>query len=166
MFRVVSLAVAGLLALGGVAIANHKGAKTYKAPIAPVAAGATDPAGKSKLVDGKKNNKVGIHVTGLTPGTTYPWHVHVLAAGVTDPCAEGAVQGPIVTAFTYGALTANEDGNASARGRSTTFDWGTASYYVNVHDPVSGAPIACGVLSRKALKAQPKGKAKGHAHHS
>jgi Cu/Zn superoxide dismutase len=159
MIRIVSLTVAGLLALAGVAIASHKGAKTYKADLDPVAAGATAPTGKAKLVDSKKNNKVTVHVKGLTPGTTYEWHVHPFAAGVTDPCAPGATQGPIDTRFAYGALTANEAGNASAKGKSTTFDWGTAQYYVNIHmPPGAGPPIACGVLSRKG----PQGEAKGH----
>lgn len=166
MIRVVSLAIAGMLAVTGVAVANHKGAKTYRAKLAPVAVGATTPTGKAHLVDGKKNNFVTIHVKGLAAGTTYPWHVHPLAEGVSNPCVAGAAQGPIDTRFTYGALTANEDGNASAKGKSTTFNWGTASYYVNVHDPVTGAPIACGVLTRKASKAHPNGQARGRAHQS
>lgn len=166
MTRFVSLVVAGVIALAGVAVANHKGAKTYKADLDPVVEGTTAPTGKTKLVDGKKNNKVKVHVKGLTPGTSYPWHVHVLPAGVTDPCAEGAPQGPIDTRFTYGVLTGNEAGNARAKGKSTTFNWGEDEYYVNVHDPTTGAPIACGVLERKASKANPKGKAKGHGHKS
>jgi CHRD domain len=152
IIRFVSIAVAGVLALAGVAVANGKGAKTYKAELDPVAVGATTPTGKAKLVDSKKNNKVQVHVKGLEPGTTYEWHVHVLAAGVTDPCAPGATQGPIDTRFTYGALTGKKSGkgNAKAKGKSSTFDWGTAEYYVNVHTPPGlGAPITCGVLTRK-----------------
>jgi hypothetical protein len=151
MIRVVSLAVAGMLALAAVAVANHKGkgAKTYKAGLDPVVEGTTAPTGKAKLVDSKKNNKVKVHVKGLTPGTTYPWHVHVLPGGVADPCVEGATQGAIDTRFTYGPLTANPGGNASAKGNSTTFNVGEDAYYVNVHDPTTGAPIACGVLERK-----------------
>jgi CHRD domain len=159
ILRVVSLAVAAVLALAALAVASHKGAKTYKADLDPVVAGATAPTGKAKLVDSKKNNKVTVHVKGLEPGATYAWHVHPFAPGVTDPCVAGATQGPIDTRFAYGALTANEAGNASAKGKSTTFDWGTAQYYVNVHTPPGpGAPIACGVLTRKG----PQGEAKGH----
>lgn len=164
MFRVVSLAVAAVLVLAGVAAANHRGAKSYRAKLAPVATGATAPTGKAHLVDGKKNNFVTVHAKGLAAGTTYPWHVHLLPAGVTDPCVAGATQGPIDTRFVYGALTANEDGNAHAKGKSTSFDWGTNKYYVNIHNPTTGAPIACGLLTRKTSKAQPKGKAKGRAH--
>ena len=164
--RLLAVCATAVLALAGVAVANHKGAKTYRATIAPVPVGATVPTGKAHLVDGKKNNFVTIHVKGLTAGTTYPWHVHPFAAGVLNPCLPGAPQGPIDTRFTYGPLTGNDSGNGSAKGKSTTFDWGTAKYYVNVHDPATGAPIACGVLTRKVLKANPKGKAKGHSHHS
>lgn len=148
--RIASAAMAGMLAFAGVAAANHQGAKSYRAKLAPVVAGTTAPTGKAHLVDGKKRDVVTVKVKGLTAGTSYPWHVHVLPAGVTDPCAPGAAQGPIDTRFTYGTLTGNAAGNGRAKGRSTTFVWGTASYYVNVHDPATGAPIACGVLTRKA----------------
>src|ERR687898_3141106 len=78
----VSLAVAGLLALAGVAVANGKGAKTYRADLVPVnpaatTAGLPTVVGKSQLVDGKKNNKVSLHMRGLAADTTYLWHVHV-----------------------------------------------------------------------------------------
>ena len=78
----------------------------------------------------------------------------------------GAAQGPIDTSFTYGTLTGNEDGNGSAKGKSSTFNSGAATnqYYV-IHDPVTGAPIACGVLTRKAPKPHPQGKQRGFEAH-
>jgi hypothetical protein len=164
MIRFVSLAIASMLAVVGVAVASHKGAKTYKADLEPVAVGATAPTGKAKLVDSKKNNKVKVKVKGLEPEVeTYPWHVHPLAEGVTDPCVAGATQGDPDTRFTYGALVANEAGNASAKGKQDpaqpSFDVGDDEYYVNVHDPEPpNDPIACGVLTRKG----PQGQAKGH----
>jgi hypothetical protein len=163
MIRVISLAVAGVLALAGVAVATHKGAKTYKAELDPVATDATAPTGKAKLVDSKTNNKVKVNVKGLTPGASYEWHVHFLPEDVTDPCEEGATQGDIDTRFTYGELTANEDGNGSAKGKQDpeedSFNVGDDEYYVNVHTPPGlGAPITCGVLTRKG----PQGEAKGH----
>ena len=142
-------------------------AKVFKANIGPVG---TDAAyagieGKAQLVDNKRRDKISIHMRGLKPGTTYPWHIHVFADGVTNPCAAGAAQGPIVTAFTYKPLKANSSGNANSTGRSKTFTADkTKRYYVNVHDPVSGAPIACGVLKGKKAKKSPastKGKGKG-----
>jgi hypothetical protein len=167
MTRLVAFVAAAMFALTGIAVANHKGAKAYRAKLAPVAVGATTPTGKSHVVDGKKNNIVTVHAQGLTTGTSYPWHIHAFATGVTDPCAPGAAQGPIDTTFAYGTLTGNEDGNGSAKGKSATFNWGAASnqYYVNIHDPVTGTPIACGVLTRKAPKPHPKGKQRGFERH-
>lgn len=159
MLRTITLALTALLAAAAVAVAGSSSAKTYKASLKPTTAGATAPTGKAHLVDGKKNNPLSISVKGLTAGTVYPWHVHKFADGVTDPCAAGAAQGPIDTRFTYSQLKANSDGNASAKGRSKTFQWGSDKYYVNVHDPVSGAPIACGVLKRQ----KSSGKKKGHS---
>ena len=166
MTRLVAFVTAALLALTGVAVANHKGAKVYRATLAPIAVGATTPTGKAHLVDGKKNNIVTVHAKGLTAGTSYPWHIHEFAAGVTDPCAPGAAQGAIVTSFTYGTLTGNEGGNGSAKGKSPSFNWGVATnqYYVNIHDP-AGAPISCGVLTRKAPKPHPQGKQRGFERH-
>jgi Cu/Zn superoxide dismutase len=146
--RLVALVAVAFLVLTGVAAANDNGAKTYRTDLAPVAAGATAPTGKAHLVDGPKNNFATIEVKGLTPGTSYPWHVHAFAAGVTDPCEPGAAQGPIVSSFTFGPLVGNEAGNGSAKATSSSFDWGAGKYYVNVHDPSTLAPIACGVLTR------------------
>jgi Cu/Zn superoxide dismutase len=151
MIRFVSLAIASMLAVVGVAVASHKGAKTYKADLEPVA-GATAPTGKAKLVDSKKNNKVKVKVKGLEPEETYPWHVH--EGGTCAP------PGAIVEEFEpYGELTANAAGNASARAKSDSFDWTAAGYTVNVHEPdPPNDPIACGELTRKG----PQGEAKGH----
>ena len=166
MKRILSVALVAALAIAATAVAAGKGAKTYRTTLAPVTAdtAVTTPKGKAHLVDGKKNNFVTIHVKGLTPGASYAWHVHVRPDAAADPCEPGAAQGAIDTRFTYGVLTANEDGNASAKGKSTTFNWDSETgYYVNVHaGPTGGAPIACGVLERKASK----GKAKGHAKQS
>lgn len=101
---------------------HRKGGKTYRAKLSPVAVGAPSPR-KAHLVDGKKSNFVTVHVKGLAAGTTYPWQVHVLPAGVTYPSEPGATQGAIDTRFRYDTLTANEDGNASAKGQSTSLDW-------------------------------------------
>jgi hypothetical protein len=156
--RLVAFVALALLAVPGTAVALSKGAKVYRANLAPVAADATTPTGRAHLVDGKKNNILTIHAKGLTPGATYPWHMHAFAPGVADPCASGATPGPIVTAFTYPPLTANPAGNARAKAKSPSFDWGPATnqYYVDIHDPVTDAPIACGVLARKAPKPRPK----------
>ena len=158
MKGLMALLAIALLAIPGTALANGKGAKVYRAKLAPLAVDATTPTGKAHLVDGKKNNILTIHAKGLTAGLTYPWHMHAFAPGVTDPCAPGATPGPIVTVFTYPPLTANPAGNARAKAKSPSFDWGSATnqYYVDIHDPVTDEPIACGVLDRKAPKPKPQ----------
>lgn len=159
-----ALATIAALAPAGVATAGHGNhhAKVYRATVA-----ATKPAaiaqlpgvhGRAQLVDGKKNNKVSIHVKGLKPGQTYKWHLHSDAATNLDPC--GARTGPIVTGWTYrgsatpneGLLTANDAGNASGKGRSTTFAAAAGAVYFVSVQLADGTPVACGVLTAKAKK--------------
>jgi hypothetical protein len=159
MIRFVSLAVAGLLALAGVAVANGKGAKTYRADLAAVNPAATTAGlptvdGNAQLVDGKKNNKVSLHMRSLAADTTYLWHVHEGSCAAT---------GAPIPGWTYrtqmganGTLTSNAAGNANTKGKSATFNADPAkSYSVNVHvaTDTNGLPagtiIACGDLQKK-----------------
>jgi hypothetical protein len=181
-------AIAVLSLAGGVpAAVAHKGkdkgshhAYVFKAKLQPVVYGADQMysgiRGKAQLVDNKRNDKVSLHMKGLTPGTIYPWHVHVIedAPAGTDPCKALAQQGPIVTAFNYKRLKANKSGNANAKGSGKTFRVDANDlYYVNVHDPETGAPISCGVLKptkktkpklkQLAKKQAAKQKGKGHS---
>jgi hypothetical protein len=156
----VSLAVAGLLALAGVAVANGKGAKTYRADLVPVnpaatTAGLPTVVGKSQLVDGKKNNKVSLHMRGLAADTTYLWHVHVGSCAATGAPVAGWTY-RTQDAMSNGTLTSNAAGNANTRGKSATFDADpTKSYSVNVHVATAtntlaaGTIIACGDLLQK-----------------
>jgi hypothetical protein len=159
MIRFASLAVAGLLALAGVAVANGKGAKTYRADLAPVdaatTAGLPTVDGKAQLVDGKngkKNNKASLHMRGLAADTTYLWHVH------HGSCPAGAP----VEGWTYrtqdamdnGTMTSNAAGNANTKGKSATFNpepGQTFSVNVHVATVTNGLPagtiIACGDLN-------------------
>jgi hypothetical protein len=156
------IAVCAVLSLAAVApgaLASGKGkhrAKVYRATLAPVVYGADQAysgiEGKAQMVDNKRRDKVSIHMRGLAPRTTYPWHVHVIANAPkgTKPCAANAAQGPIVTDFTYRKLRTNKRGRASSKGSSRTFQARRADlYYIDVHDPATGAPIACGVLKTK-----------------
>jgi hypothetical protein len=159
MIRFVSVAVACLLALAGVAVANGKGAKTYRADLTPVnpaatTAGLATVVGKAQLVDGKKNNKASLHMRSLAADTMYLWHVHEGSCAAT---------GAPVPGFTYrtqmgadGTLTSNAAGNANTKGKSATFNADPAkSYSVNVHvaTATNGLPagtiIACGDLQKK-----------------
>jgi hypothetical protein len=167
--RLTAAAVASIVAIGvaGSAMAASGGsAKTYKGSLtvvnpAATTAGLATVRGDSQLVDGKKNNKVSLHMRNLAPGTMYLWHVH------EGSCA--ATGGP-VAGFTYrtqvganGTLTADGAGNANTRGRSATFNADpTKSYSVNVHVAaptnglVAGTIIACGDLTARKATAKSK----------
>jgi len=169
--RTAAPAVALIAAMGitGVATADsgHR-AKTYKASLTAVdpaatTAGLATVAGKAQLVDGKKRNKVSLHVRNLAAGTMYLWHLH------EGTCA---TPGAPVAGWTYrtqaganGTLTSDESGNANTKGRSATFNADPSkSYSVNVHvsTPTNGLAagtiIACGDLQggKAAGKKKPK----------
>ena len=169
--RITAAAVASIAAVGVASVAtadSGHSAKTYRASLAAVnpaatTAGLATVVGKAQLVDGKKNNKVSLHMHNLAASTTYLWHVH-----------EGncAATGAPVAGWTYrtqvganGTLTSNESGNANTKGKSATFNADpTKSYSVNVHvatltnGVAAGTIIACGDL--KASKASGKSKPK------
>jgi hypothetical protein len=173
--RITAAAVASIATVGLASVATADGghsAKNYKASLdavdpAATTAGVATVKGKSRLVDGKKRNKVTLHVRNLAPDTVYLWHLH-----------EGSCDAPgaPVAGWTYrtqvgpnGTLTANESGNANTKGRSATFKADPAkSYSVNVHVAAptnglaAGTIIACGDL--KKMKAGGKSKPKSHTH--
>jgi hypothetical protein len=135
---------------------SDKRSKVYKARIRPVVYGADQAysgiEGKAQVLDTKRQDKIWISMRGLRPGVTYPWHIHVIpnAAAGTNPCRANAPQGAIVTAFTYGPLRAGRSGRADAMGTASSYTFlRSALYYVNVHDPRTGAPISCGILDTK-----------------
>src|SRR3954470_12581458 len=169
--RITAVAMASIVAIGvaGVASANSgHSAKAYKASLTAVnpaatTAGLATVAGKAQLVEGKKRNKVSLHMRVLAGGQMNLWHEHDGSCAAT---------GAPVAAWTYrtqaggnGTLTANESGNANTKGTSATFNADPAkSYSVNVHvaAPTNGLPtgsiIACGDLkaSKAGGKSNPK----------
>jgi Cu/Zn superoxide dismutase len=169
--RLTAVAVASIAAMGvaGVATAaSSHSAKVYRATLDAVnpdatTAGLATVTGRAQLVDGKRNNKVSLHMRNLAPGTTYLWHVHEGSCAATGAPLPG---------WTYrteaggaGTLTTNEDGNANTKGKSRTFDAAAgASYSVNVHVSTetdglaAGTIIACGDLK----KSKANGKSKAH----
>jgi len=171
--RIALTAVASVAAIGVASVAtaaSGQSAKPYQASLdavnpAATTVGLADVVGKAQLVDGKKNNKVSLHVRNLAADTVYLWHVH------DGTCA---ATGAPVAGWTYrtqdgagnGTLTSNESGNGNTRGKSSTFQADPAkSYSVNVHisTPTNGLPagtiIACGDL--KATKKPHPSQAKG-----
>ena len=156
----------GALVLAAPASAHENHAKVSKARLTATAAATTagipDVRGRAQLVDGRKRNKVSLHMKGLKAGETYLWHVHQ-ATAEGDPCAAGSTIGNPAPypGWTYRTLKARPSGNASSKGRSDTFPVAASdtgfTYYVNVHLQ-DGTVIACGVLERKR-----GGLKKGHA---
>jgi hypothetical protein len=170
--RITAVAGAWIAAVGvaGVAIADSgHSAKTYKASLAAVnpaaaTAGLATVVGKAQVVDGKKNNKVSLHLRNLAPVTVYLWHVHGGSCAATGAPVAGWTYRTHDAAGT-GTLTSNAAGTANTRGRSATFKADpTKNYSVHVHVSTltnglaAGAIIACGAL--KASKASGRSKPK------
>lgn len=166
----VALASIAAMAVASVAAADSgHSAKTYKTSLdavdpAAATAGVADIKGKARLVDGKKRNKVSLHMRNLAADTLYLWHVH-----------EGSCSAPgaPVAGWRYrtqdadgnGTLTSNESGHANTKGKSATFAADPAKRYsVNVHvaTVTNGVPagtiVACGDL--QASKGSGKNKHK------
>jgi hypothetical protein len=176
MTRRFAAAAASIVVLGVAGVASADGAnsaKTYKASLAAVnpaatTAGLATVVGKAQLVDGRKRNKVSLHMRHLAANTMYLWHVHEGSCAAT---------GAPVPGWTYrtqvggnGTLTSNKSGNANTKGKSATFNADpTKSYSVNVHvaSLTNGLPagtiIACGDLtaSKAGGKSKPKHNAGG-----
>jgi hypothetical protein len=142
---------AGALLIAAPASAHEKHgkhAKVSKAKLtATEAVTAAGVRGHAQLVDGRKRDKVSLHMKGLEPGETYTWHVHE-----GDSCTADGAESP---GWTYRELKVRPSGNANAKGRSSSFE-GDGDFYVDVHSQ-DGTVIACGVLERKR-----GGKHKGH----
>ena len=168
--RLTAAAVVSIVAIGvaGPATAGGGSAKTYKASLTAVnpaatTAGVAAVRGRAQLVDGKKNNKVSLHMRKLAAGTMYLWHVHEGSCAATGAPVAGWIYRTQVGA--NGTLTANASGNANTRGKSATFNADPAKRYsVNVHVATltnglpAGTIIACGDLT--AGKASGKSKPK------
>jgi hypothetical protein len=167
--RLTAAAVAAIAAvcLAGPATAGSgHSAKTFKASLIPVnpaatIAGLASVRGRSQLVDGKKNNKVSLHLRNLAAGTMYLWHVHEGSCAATGAPVAGWTYRTQVGA--NGTLTSNTAGKANTRGKSGTFNADPAkSYSVNVHvaTPTNGLAagtiIACGDLTAGKASATSK----------
>jgi hypothetical protein len=160
---IIAIAVAGSATAGsGHSATPYKASLTAVNPAATTA-GLADVSGRAQLVDGKKNNKVSLHMRNLAASTMYLWHVHEGSCAATGAPVAGWTYRTQVGA--NGTLTSDESGNANTKGKSVTFNADpTKSYSVNVHVATltngvpAGTIIACGDL--KASKASGKSKPK------
>jgi hypothetical protein len=102
-------------------------AKVFKAKLS-----GDDARGRAQLVDGRKHDKVSLHVKGLEPGETYVWAI-TQEGGEPD--------------FTYGTLKVRPSGNANAKARSTTFKASDGDFSVEVQLE-DGTVVASGDFER------------------
>jgi hypothetical protein len=162
--QIAAAAMVSIVALAVTDVADAGGKHTYRASLAPVnpaatTAGVAQVRGKAQLVDGKRNNKVSLHVRGLAPRTTYIWHIHQGNCAATGAPLPGWVY-RTQDGADNGTLTTNHSGGANTKARSGTFNVDPAlAYSVNVHvaGATNGLPagtiVACGDLMGKPAKA-------------
>lgn len=139
---------------------------TFKA-VGPDGLYTTMRFGKAQLVDGRKHDKLSIHLRHLTPRTVYGFTVRKAPDG-TDACVAGAPAGiPVGTWTTRRPLRTNAAGNANRKATSKDFkSVAGETYFVAITDAL-GQTIACGELKRnkraeKKLAHSKKAHKKGH----
>ena len=104
----------------------------------------TGKFGKVHLVDGKRNDKLSVHVRRLAKRTAYTFKLQTGSCGGAD-----------VTGWRYRALRTSRKGVGNASARSRTFKVaGGVRYYVAVYGP-DGQMVVCARLSAKG-KAHPQ----------
>lgn len=108
--------------------------------------------GHAQLVDGKKNDKLSIHVAGLQPNVAYTYSLN--GSANQHPCSATATDSPVSGFDASYPVTSNAAGVANARARSHTFTSDSATTYYVLFKQGPNV-LACAVLHAK----QP------HAHH-
>ncbi len=163
MNRLIALLAAGsVLAAPGAALAKHKApkSKVYKGSFEYVGADGdyvTGKFGKVHLVDGKRNDKLSVHVRRLAGRTTYIYRLQ----SARSACAADAPGGTDVAGFKYRKLRTSRSGVGNAKARSRTFRVDRSlRYFVGVFraeaDGRAGELVLCAELNTP--KAKKKGK--------
>jgi hypothetical protein len=140
------IALAGIAALCAVAVSRpvmaQGGAMKWTATLAPQ--GDSKVSGTATVEPGKSagTTMVTVSISGGTPGTTYPWHVH------TGKCGGGGVWG---TASAYKPIKAGTDGTGKGSATISEAPPSSGDYHVNIHDPKTMAPTACGDLAMAGM---------------
>ena len=97
--------------------------------------------GTASMKGGKNNTtKIAVKLTGDTPSTTRPWHVHV------GSCTKAG--SPLGGGSPYSPMVGNAKGTAQAKATLAMPLPDTGSYYVNIHESSAnmGKIVACGDL--------------------
>jgi hypothetical protein len=145
---IAALVVASLAVVPASAAAKSK-AKVYTGSFTLAGADGNYVTGKFgtvQLVDGKRNDKLSVHVRRLAARTKYTYKL-----------AQGSCGGTAVPGWKYRSLKTSRKGVGNATGRSRTF---TASkgvkYFVAVYNAAGDQLVLCAPLRTKAKK--PHGK--------
>lgn len=159
------LAAGALLVAPGAAHAKPGGkSKVYKGSFEYVGADGdyvTGKFGKVQLVDGRRNDKLSVHVRRLARKATYVYRLQ----SAPSACAADAPGGVDVPGWTYKKLKTSRSGvaNSTARSRSFSVD-ASKRYFVGVFRAgANGAPgelVLCAELNTPKAKKKPTKPAK------
>jgi hypothetical protein len=153
MKRLIAVLILAALALVPATASAKPKTKVYRGTFTLVGDGdyVTGNFGKAQLVDGKRNDKLSVHVRRLAKRTTYTYRLQ------QGTCQEGAPGGTDVPGWKYRPLNTNRKGVGNSTARSRTFTAGRdAKYFVGVYS-ATGETVACAQLRTKGKK--PHGKA-------
>jgi hypothetical protein len=158
---------AALAAVPAAAIAKPR-AKVYRGTFQAVGsdgAYTTGKFGKAHLVDGKRNDKLSVHVRHLGSRTKYVFRLQQAETA----CEEGAPGGADVPGWTYrrgGVLSTSRKGNANSWARSHTFTADPdTEYFVGVYTATpTGEPGEIVLCAKLTTKSQKKGGKKPEKH--
>ncbi len=107
--------------------------------------------GKLQLVDGKRNDKLSVHVRRLAPRTTYTYRLQ------KGSCKEGASGGTAVAGWRYRSLKTSRKGTGNATARSRTFTARKGvKYFVGVYDAAGDQIVVCAQLRTNGHKGHAK----------
>src|SRR4051812_20804641 len=156
MRRLTALLIVPALALVPGTAFGHGTSKTkvYRGTFTLVGADGdyvTGNFGKVQLVDGKRNDKLSVHVRRLAAKTKYTYRLQ------QGTCKEGAPGGTDVPGWKYRPLKTNRKGvgNSTARSRTFTARKDT-KYFVGVYSATGDQIVTCAQLRTKGKKAHPK----------
>ncbi len=107
--------------------------------------------GKVQLVDGKRNDKLSVHVRRLAPRTTYTYRL------LEGSCKEGAPAGTPVAGWKYRTLKTSRKGVGNSTGRSRTFTARRGvKYFVGVYNAAGDQIVVCAQLRTNGHKGHAK----------
>jgi hypothetical protein len=149
MKRLIAVLILAAVALVPASASAKSKAKVYRGTFTLVGADGnyiTGHFGKVQLVDGKRNDKLSVHVRRLAPKTTYTYRL-----------LQGSCGGTAVPGWKYRTLKTSRKGVGNSTARSRTFRAvkGT-KYFVGVYNATGDQLVLCARLSTKGKKAHPK----------